>query len=187
MILLMEEISEIKGYRELTFHLSVNIVDMYLAKLAKNGKSVPKIVTLGTVSILLAAKLNESCSPNFTNMVYLINARNPGELVLSDLIELERQILTTLDFNLQSETSINFLERFCQLYRFDEGLYRGSDMTVKAKFSKDVCAMGRYLCRCALKFSTFLDFKPSQVAAACFILALNTVSHKSGLKLGVLS
>ena len=82
MILLMEEISEIKGYRELTLHLSVNIADMYLAQLAKNGQLLPKIVTLGTVSILLAAKLNEPCSPNFTNMVYLINARNPGELVL---------------------------------------------------------------------------------------------------------
>ena len=31
MILLMEELSEIKGYRDLTFHLSVNIADMYLA------------------------------------------------------------------------------------------------------------------------------------------------------------
>ena len=38
MILLMEEISEIKGYRELTFHLSVNIADFYLAKVAKNGQ-----------------------------------------------------------------------------------------------------------------------------------------------------
>ena len=47
--------------------------------------------------------------------------------------------------------------------------------------------MGRYLCRCALKLSTFLDYKPSQVAAACFILALNTVSHKTGLKQSVLS
>ena len=148
---------------------------------------MPKIVTLGTVSILLAAKLNEPCSPNFTNMVYLINARNPGELVLSDLIELESQILTSLDFNLQSETSLNFLERFCQLYRFDDGLYRGDVSTLQAKFSKDVCAMSRYLCRCALKLSTFLDYKPSQVAAACFILALNTLSHKAGLKQSVLS
>ena len=151
--------------------------------MAKNGQSVPKIVTLGTVSILLAAKLNEPCSPNFTNMVYLINARNPGELILSDLIELERQILTTLDFNLQSETSINFLERFCQLYNFDDGLQK----TVQAKFSMDVCAMGRYLCRCALRFSTFLDYKPSQVAAACFTLALNTMIHKSGMGYGELS
>ena len=37
MILLMEEINEIKGYRELTLHLSVNIADMYLDKVAKNG------------------------------------------------------------------------------------------------------------------------------------------------------
>ena len=148
---------------------------------------MPKIVTLGTVCILLAAKLNEPRSPNFNNMVYLINERNPGELVLSDLIELERQILTTLDFNLQSETSINFLERFCQLYRFDDGLYRGDARTLQAKFSKDVCAMGRYLCRCALRFSIFLDYKPSQVAAACFILALNTVSHKSGLRQSLMS
>ena len=59
MVLLMEEISSIKGYKELTLHLAVNIADKYLAILANQGQAAPPIVTLGVVSLLLAVKMNE--------------------------------------------------------------------------------------------------------------------------------
>ena len=35
MVMLMEEISIIKGYKELTLYLAVNIADKYLSELAK--------------------------------------------------------------------------------------------------------------------------------------------------------
>ena len=36
--------------------------------------------------------------------------------------------------------------------------------------------MARYLCRYSMHYSVFLDFKPSQIAACCFMLALNALS-----------
>ena len=73
MVLLIEELHKIKGYRELTLFFAVNIADKYLAALARQGEPAPPIVTLGVVSLLLAVKLNESVGPNFGNMVGLIN------------------------------------------------------------------------------------------------------------------
>ena len=116
MVLLMEKLHLIKGYRENTLYLAVNIADKYLSTLARKAMPAPDIVTLGVVSLLLAAKMNESMKPNLSNMVILINERIPGKIKLKDLITLEKQILIELEFDLQSETSINFVERFCQLF-----------------------------------------------------------------------
>lgn len=82
MVLLIEELHKIKGYRELTLFFAVNIADKYLAALARLGAPAPKIVTLGVVSLLLAVKLNESVGPNFGNMVGLINQKNAGSLTV---------------------------------------------------------------------------------------------------------
>ena len=110
---------------------------------------------------------------------------------MADLTSLERDIIMALDFDLQSETSLNFVERFCQLYHFDEGLFSGHRGSAASpdcvdmehdfgfdakKFSKDVCDMAKYLCRYCLRNTAFLDFLPSQIAAACFLLALNAHS-----------
>ena len=124
MVQLIEEITLIKGYKELTVYLAVSIADRYLAELAKNGLLAPPIVNLGVVSLLLAVKMNEPIGPNFSNMVHLISSKQSGSqgLRVSDLTSLERHILVTLDFNLQAETSVNFIERFTQLFFLDGGL-----------------------------------------------------------------
>ena len=109
----MEELIVIKGYKELTLYMAVNIVDLYLAKLAERGLPVPPIITLGVVSLLIAVKMNEPISPNFSNMIHLISSKQPGQkMTLKDLSALEKHILTVLDFNLQTETSLAFMERF---------------------------------------------------------------------------
>ena len=74
---------------------------------------MPSVITLGTVALLIAAKMNESISPNFKNMFMLIDHMQPGSLKFEDLISLERHIIKTLDFDLQFECSMTFLERFC--------------------------------------------------------------------------
>lgn len=83
-------------------------------------------------------------------------------------------MLIVLDFDLQSETSINFLDRFSQLFLLDEGLFSNNaqknsdfsefvddEISVQKKFSRGVCQMARYLCRYTMRFSVFLDYKPS--------------------------
>jgi len=119
MVLLMEELHSIKGYRELTLFLAVNIADHYLASLARNGDVSPNVVHLGVVSLLLAVKMNEPVVPNLQNMVILINQKMPHSLTLKDLTALERRIIIELDFDLQTQTSIIFMERYCQLFYLD--------------------------------------------------------------------
>ena len=65
MVLLMEELHATKKYRELTLFLAVNIADNYLAVLSNKGKAAPRVIPLGMVSLLLAAKINEPMLPNF--------------------------------------------------------------------------------------------------------------------------
>ncbi len=120
----MEELHSIKGYRELTLYLSVNIADLYLSSLLLKGEPAPNMVILGVTSLLLAVKMNEPIVPNLQNMTILINQKMPGSLTLKDLISLEILIIKELDFNLQTQTSITFVERFCQLMHFDQGLVK---------------------------------------------------------------
>lgn len=179
MVYLIEEIHSLKGYREQTFYLAVAIADRYLKEVAVRGLSAPKIVPLGMVALLLAAKVNESMIPNFKNMVYLINIRQRNLLSLEDLIGLEREILTRLDFGIHLETPDNFLDRYSQLFHLDRGLFTGHAIPSEhQRVALEVASLSRYLCRFALRSAEFLDFLPSQIAAAAFMLSLNSIKSE---------
>ena len=185
MVLLIEELHSIKGYRELTLFSAVNIADHYLKRVSQRGQAAPNIITLGVSSLLLAAKTNESIGPNLKNMVYLINQKCPGQMTLTDLIAQERDILRTLDFDVHTETSITFLERFCQLLIFDEGLCGAANgHRRQTGFAAEVCQIARNLCRQSLHRAEFLQVRPSQVGAACLLLAINSLSQQNGYQLG---
>jgi len=44
--------------------------------------------------------------------------------------------------------------------------------------------MARYLSRVAMRSAAFLENKPSQIAAGCFMLALNALSQKNQILSG---
>lgn len=120
MVSFIEELHALRGYRNDTFYLAINIADKYLAVLAQNGSAAPNVIVLGVVSLLLAVKINEPTSPNFQNMTIIINCVSPKKpLSVKDLIELERQILVTLSFELHGPTISSFMERFSQLFLLD--------------------------------------------------------------------
>ena len=62
-----------KGYREETLFLAVNIADNYLALQAKEEDETPSLIELAVISVLLAAKVNEHESPSYYNMIKIIN------------------------------------------------------------------------------------------------------------------
>ena len=168
MVLLIEELHSIKQYRELTFYFAVNIADRYLAKLVAKGASPPDIVCLGVTCLLIAAKMNEPLGPNFGNMVLLINQQNPDRLRIESLRSMEIDILLSLEFSLQAVTCLEFLERYCQLFRVDEGLTtwsaqsRGAAISNNAsQFSSKVCQEALYLCKLTQQETEFLKYTPS--------------------------
>ena len=81
---------------------------------------------------------------------------------------MEIDILLSLEFSLQAVTCLEFLERYCQLFRVDEGLTtwsaqsRGAAISNNAsQFSSKVCQEALYLCKLTQQETEFLKYSPS--------------------------
>jgi len=108
-----------EGYKPETMHLAGNIADRYLLKLAECGKRAPPMAVLATVAILIAAKLEQPISPSFNRMIKLLPKSQQLQVEKQDLIDLEEQIMKTLDFDFAYASPISFLERFQRLLSVD--------------------------------------------------------------------
>jgi len=128
-------------------HLAVSLADRYLAALSLyNFTPKVNLVAIGTISILLAAKLEQPISPSFSRMITLLP--HNSNITRDDLVALEKHILETLDFNLQWAGPIPFIERFAKLF------------SVEA--STQVNTLFQHFCGIsALQSSICLEFKPS--------------------------
>ena len=58
-----------------------------------------KVLSLATISILLAAKLEQPISPSFTRMISLLTEEEQQLVTKQDLIDLEEKILVLLGFD----------------------------------------------------------------------------------------
>lgn len=106
-----------KGYREETLFLAVNIADRYLALLSVLHTLTPSLIELAVISILLAAKINEHESPSYSNMIKIINGQQKKKLVYrSNLLEIEGKVLCSLAFEMHSTTILFFIERFQRIF-----------------------------------------------------------------------
>ena len=98
-------------------------------------------------------------------MVRLIKSAYNFDTTKDELVQLERQVITLLDWDLLIMTPIFFLERFQRIFGVEQEKTDSSDARVGN--------LARKLLRCMLLSSTYLRFKPSQVAAAALILSIN--------------
>jgi hypothetical protein len=73
---------------------------------------VPNLVCLATISILMAAKLEEALSPSFNRMISLLQKDQRDSANKPDLIKLETQIVLAFQVNFNFITVVPFLERF---------------------------------------------------------------------------
>ena len=98
-----------KGYRHETLYLAVNIADRYLAMLAVLHQETPSLIELGVISVMLAAKANEHLTPSFYNIIKIINSQQKRKLLFrSNILAIERKVLTSLSFDLHSNTILFF-------------------------------------------------------------------------------
>ncbi|EGG21269.1 cyclin [Cavenderia fasciculata] len=131
-----------------TFFLSVNIVDRYLSKV-----SIPvgKLQLVGITSMLLAAKYEEIYSPQINDFIVTSdNACTREEVLL-----MERNILSALQFHLTTTTPLHFLRRFSKA--------AGSDSRTHS--------LSKYLTELCMLDSKLLKYLPSMIAAACIYVA----------------
>ena len=84
---------------------------------------------------------------------------------------MEEQILVSLNFDLQYSGPLPFLDRYLRIYNLDQ--VKGSERHIS-----QLQKLSRRYCRYMQRESKFLDYRPSQIAAASLMLALNVSMSK---------
>ena len=101
-------------------------------------------------------------------MVTLVQNEWNFQVEKAELVELERQVLTVLNGDLLTATPIFFLERFQRIFGVDQEKQDASDALVGDLARKFIKSM-------QLR-SIYLNFTPSQIAAAALMLSMNICS-----------
>ena len=114
---------------------------------------------LATISMLMAAKLEQPISPSFTRMIGLLSEDEQINVTKRGLIDLESDILITMNFDYNFPGPIQSMERFLRILEYD--------------FNRTVYDMSYQICKFQLNDSKFLEFRPSQIAACSIIIAIN--------------
>ena len=96
-----------------TLHLTINIIDRYLSKKAINRKYLQ---LLGVAAMFIACKYEEIYPPEMENFIYMTdNAYNKEQM-----LKMEYDILTVLDFNITQPSPLRFLEILKLNLKLDE-------------------------------------------------------------------
>lgn len=72
MIVLITDLHRAKGYKTETLFLAYSVADRLLASYMRRNAKEPNLVHLATISLLLAAKLEQPMFPSFERMINLI-------------------------------------------------------------------------------------------------------------------
>lgn len=140
-----------------TFHLSVSLFDRYLQQHMTIGRETLQLV--GVTAILIASKYEEMYVPEVTDFEYICD----NTFSISEIIKMERDMLTTLKFNLGRPLSIHFLRRFNKVAKVT------SDHHNLAKYLLEICLLHHELCH----------IDPSLQAAAACCLSISILSDIS--------
>ena len=165
MITVIIEVHRIKKYKEETLYLACNLADRYLALLTILQRPSPCLIRLAFVCILMAAKLEEPIQPSFNRMVRLVASEWNFETTKEEIVEMESQVIRTLDWDLHMLGPIFFLERYQRIF--------GVENEKSDPDAARVGGLARKILRCLILSSNYLKYKPSQMAAAALMLSIN--------------
>lgn len=135
-----------------TFILSVNILDRYLNLIPIKDK---EIKLLAVTSLFIASKYEEIYPDDINSLV----KASYNEFSKEEILKMEIQILSTLNYDINNFSPLRFLESYLLLCRINKDSY-----TYKLSlFLLDACMFSYRI----------LKFKASNLAAAIVYLALN--------------
>uniref|UniRef100_A0A8D0BP04 Cyclin-A2 n=1 Tax=Salvator merianae TaxID=96440 RepID=A0A8D0BP04_SALMN len=151
---LVEVGEEYKLHTE-TLYLAVNYLDRFLSCMSVlRGK----LQLVGTAAILLAAKYEEICPPEVDEFVYITD----DTYTKKQLLRMEHLLLKVLAFDLTVPTINQFLLQYLQ--------WHGVNLKTE-NFARYVAELS------LLEADPFLNYLPSQLAAAAYCLANYTVNR----------
>lgn len=142
-----------------TLYMAVGLVDRFLSVMSVlRGK----LQLVGTTAMYIAAKLEEIYPPELVDFAYITD----NTYSQTQIVQMERLVLQTLDYHLIAPTSLCFLHHYLQ--------------TVSpSPTSSSVLHLAQYLCEMALVNSDpFLKYLPSEVASSSVCLARHTLDQQ---------
>ena len=107
----------------------------------------------------MSAKLEQPISPSFSRMINLLTDEEKQYVTKKSLIDLEAQILIKLGFDFNFQGPVQSMERFSRLLGYQT--------------NSTVNDMAYQICKFQLNDVSFLDYRPSEIAAASVILSIN--------------
>jgi len=131
-----------------TLFLTVNLVDRFLSQKVVR---LDRLQLVGVTSMFIACKYEEVLSPHIDNFVEVTAEGYEA----SEILDAERFLLATLDYDLSYPNPMNFLRRVSKADNYD-------------LFSRSVA---KYLMELSLLDFRFLRYKPSHVAASAMYLS----------------
>ncbi|CAH8262592.1 unnamed protein product [Arabidopsis lyrata] len=135
-----------------TLFLTVNLIDRFLAKQSVMRK---KLQLVGLVALLLACKYEEVSVPVVEDLVLI----SDKAYTRNDVLEMEKTMLSTLQFNISLPTQYPFLKRFLKAAQAD----------------KKCEVLASFLIELALVEYEMLRFPPSLLAATSVYTAQCTL------------
>ncbi|XP_013401276.1 G2/mitotic-specific cyclin-B3 [Lingula anatina] len=132
-----------------TLYLAVKLVDLYLTKVEVTRENLQLV---GSTAMFIAAKFDERVPPALDDFLYICDDAYNRE----ELVGMEMSILKTVDFDLGVPLSYSFLRRFAKC----------------ARAPMNILTLARYILETSLMDYQFIQYKDSEMAAACLLLAL---------------
>lgn len=113
----------------------------------------------------MAAKMYQHMNPCFDMMIERLPSLLRKQVSREQLIVLEEQIIRALDFDLQNDGPLPFLERYQRVLNIDQE--SANPLYFKVGYS------ARKLLRHMMHKATFLSYRPSQIASTAILVAID--------------
>ncbi|KAL2005864.1 hypothetical protein VTN00DRAFT_10357 [Thermoascus crustaceus] len=131
-----------------TLFLAVNIIDRFLSA---EVVALDRLQLVGVAAMFIASKYEEVLSPHVANFSHVADETFSDK----EILDAERHILATLDYNMSYPNPMNFLRRISKADNYD----------IQTR------TLGKYLMEISLLDHRFMEYRQSHVAAAAMYLA----------------
>lgn len=137
-----------------TLFLSVNIIDRFLSN---DVVALDRLQLVGVAAMFIAAKYEEILSPHVATFSHVADETFTDK----EILDAERHILATLDYDISYPNPMNFLRRISKADNYD----------VQAR------TYGKYLMEISLLDHRFMCYRQSLIAAAAMYFARLILDH----------
>ncbi|KAL3476338.1 cyclin-like protein [Aspergillus californicus] len=131
-----------------TLFLAVNLIDRFLSA---EVVALDRLQLVGVAAMFIASKYEEVLSPHVANFSHVADETFSDK----EILDAERHILATLEYNISYPNPMNFLRRISKADNYD----------IQTR------TLGKYLMEISLLDHRFLGFPQSQTGAASMFLA----------------